>query len=104
MLFSLSWSEVLLALHFTVVVACAVRVLYRQRNTGSAFAWLVILLAFPMVGVIAYLLVGETRIGRRRLARTSEMTQFYQNFASDYLTDEQHFSTDTQLPKSHQGI
>lgn len=104
MLFSLTWSEVLLALHFTVVVACAVRVLYRQRNTGSAFAWLVILLAFPMVGVIAYLLVGETRIGRRRLARTSEMTQFYQNFASDYLTDEQHFSTDTQLPKSHQGI
>ena len=63
--FDISWAQVFLWLHVLAVVACVVRVLYKQRNTGTAFAWLIILFVFPVFGVIAYFVIGEPRLARR---------------------------------------
>ena len=60
------WAEVLLYLHGTAVVVCALRVLYKQRNIGNALAWLILLFVFPFIGVALYLLVGEPRLGAAR--------------------------------------
>jgi cardiolipin synthase len=55
-----------------VVVAWAIRlmmvpvVLSRQWPTGSSLAWLSIIFFHPYIGLGAYLLVGESRLGRRR--------------------------------------
>ena len=57
----ISSGQIFLWLHIAAVTVCAIRVLYRQRNTGTAFAWLMILFVFPLFGVAAYLLVGEAR-------------------------------------------
>lgn len=48
--------------------AVLVRVLLRpHREPASRLAWIIIILAVPLVGLIAYLILGETRIsGRRR--------------------------------------
>jgi cardiolipin synthase len=60
----------LLALHILVVTATIVRVLLRpHRNPASRISWIVVILALPLVGVLGYLLLGETNIGRRRVAR-----------------------------------
>ncbi|WP_434803007.1 cardiolipin synthase [Neisseria montereyensis] len=81
------WAQLLIYLHTAVVLACAVRVLYKQRNTGSAFAWLIVLFAFPLLGVVAYLILGEPRLGSARAKRSDEMNRFYSDFADQYLSD-----------------
>ncbi|KAA1191966.1 cardiolipin synthase [Pseudohalioglobus sediminis] len=54
-------------------LALAVRVLLRpHRDPASRVAWLVVILAVPVAGIIAYLLLGETSIGRRRVARMNK--------------------------------
>jgi cardiolipin synthase len=48
--------------------AVLIRVLLRpHREPASRLAWIIIVLAIPLVGIVAYLILGETRIsGRRR--------------------------------------
>jgi cardiolipin synthase len=56
--------------HYVIVAACMVRILLRpHREPASRLAWLVVVLALPFLGVLAYLLLGETSIGRKRVAR-----------------------------------
>lgn len=49
-------------------IAVVVRVLTRpHREPASRLAWLAVVIAIPLLGIIAYLILGETRIsGRRR--------------------------------------
>ncbi|MCE8539985.1 cardiolipin synthase [Ruegeria pomeroyi] len=59
-----------IALHYALVLACAVRVLLRRHRDPSArVAWLAVLFALPVAGIVAYLLLGETSIGRKRVER-----------------------------------
>ena len=56
----------LLLLHILVVGAVVVRILLRpHREPASRIAWIAVVGALPVVGVIAYLLLGETNVGRR---------------------------------------
>jgi cardiolipin synthase len=58
------------ALHILAQAAIIVRVLLRpHRNPSSRIAWIVVVLAVPVVGMAGYLLLGETNIGRRRALR-----------------------------------
>jgi cardiolipin synthase len=58
------------ALHFIVQVGLIVRVLLRaHRDPGSRIAWVIVILSIPLVGIGAYLLFGETNIGRRHFER-----------------------------------
>ncbi len=53
-------------LHLFVQVAVMVRVLQRpNREPTSRIAWVVVVLALPVIGILAYLMLGETNIGRR---------------------------------------
>ncbi|ROV57405.1 cardiolipin synthase [Neisseria chenwenguii] len=83
--FNITWSEIFLAVHTTAALACMMRVLYKQKNIGSTFAWLIILFLFPLFGTIAYILIGEPRLGAARAKRIGEMNRFYQGFADQYL-------------------
>lgn len=57
-------------LHGAVVAACVLRILLRpHRQPESRLAWLVVVMVLPFLGVLAYLLLGETSIGRKRIAR-----------------------------------
>ncbi|WP_374280893.1 cardiolipin synthase [Novosphingobium sp.] len=40
-----------------------------QREPASRIAWMIAILVLPVLGIVAYLLVGEARISRRRSAR-----------------------------------
>jgi len=58
------------ALHTLAQVAVIIRVLLRpHRNPASRLSWVVVVLAVPVVGMLGYLLLGETNIGRRRAER-----------------------------------
>ncbi len=46
-----------------------------------------ILFLFPVLGTIAYILIGEPRLGTARAKRTGEMNRFYRNFVATHLAD-----------------
>lgn len=61
-------------MHILIQAALTVRVLLRRhRDPASRVAWIVIILALPFVGIVAYLLLGETNIGRKRVARMKQV-------------------------------
>lgn len=63
-----------IALHYVAVLACAARVFLRpHRDPTARVAWLAVLFALPVVGIIAYLLLGETSIGRSRVTRLNRI-------------------------------
>ncbi len=65
-LVTLLWTALLFVCHLAV----AARVMLRpHRQPASRVAWIVVVLALPLIGMIGYLLLGETNIGRRRVER-----------------------------------
>ncbi len=56
--------------HLTIQVALVLRALMRpHREPASRIAWVLVILIFPVLGILAYLFLGETSIGRRRAER-----------------------------------
>lgn len=54
-------------------IATIIRVLLRpHRDPASRISWIAVVLAVPIVGVLGYVLLGETSIGRRRIARARQ--------------------------------
>jgi len=55
-------------LFLLVYVSTIMRILLRaNRDPSSRVAWMVVILALPLLGIIVYLLLGETNIGRKRV-------------------------------------
>ncbi len=53
--------------HLLIQALLIVRVLLRpNREPTARLAWIVVLLALPVLGILTYLLFGEIRLGRRR--------------------------------------
>ncbi len=58
------------AVHILIQLALSVRVLLRpHREPASRIAWIVVIVAMPVLGIVAYILLGEVNIGRRRVER-----------------------------------
>ncbi|MDO5641345.1 MAG: cardiolipin synthase [Paracoccus sp. (in: a-proteobacteria)] len=58
------------ALHLLIAASVGMRILLRPNRTpDSRAAWLLIVILLPLVGAVLYVLLGETDIGARRLAR-----------------------------------
>jgi cardiolipin synthase len=56
----------LVLLHLVIQGVVIVRVLQRpNREPTSRIAWMVVVLALPVLGILAYLMLGETNVGRR---------------------------------------
>ena len=60
-------------LDLTIRIGLSVRILMRGNTVGVTFAWMTIVLAVPYLGALLYLLIGELRLGERRLTRAREV-------------------------------
>ncbi len=62
------------AVHFLIQFGLCIRVLLRpHRQPASRIAWIVVIVAMPGVGIVAYILFGEVNIGRRRIERMRDV-------------------------------
>ena len=60
------WTGAFLLVHLAVIA----RVILRpHREPASRIAWLVVIIVLPVIGILTYILFGETNIGRRRVSR-----------------------------------
>jgi len=50
-------------------------ILSPHRDPASRIAWVVVIAVLPVVGILAYILFGETNIGRKRVAQALEVLQ-----------------------------
>jgi len=66
---------ILVAILFIVIhLAFIVRAIVRpHREPASRVAWVVVIVILPAVGILAYILLGETNIGRRRVERMNKV-------------------------------
>ena len=56
-----------------LIAGVTLRILMKRRAVPSAMAWLLIIYILPLVGIIAYLAVGELHLGKRRAERARAM-------------------------------
>src|SRR5437899_11041995 len=60
------WTGAFLLVHLGVIA----RVILRpHREPASRVAWIVVIIVLPVIGILGYIFLGETSIGRRRVSR-----------------------------------
>jgi cardiolipin synthase len=65
----------------------------RRLPVGVSLAWLFVVVTFPFAGAIAYLLLGELRLGVYRAARAAELRAPYQKWLDQVITGELDWSS-----------
>jgi len=61
------WTEILIASRWLICIVMVPTIVLRKREPAPCLAWVAIVFLEPWVGLVAYLLVGENRLGRRRV-------------------------------------
>lgn len=64
------WTGLVCLIHVVFIVRAILR---PHREPASRVAWVVVIVVLPVAGIVAYVLLGETNIGRRRAARMKEV-------------------------------
>lgn len=60
------FSMLVFVVHLAVVARAIVR---PDRTPTSRIAWVAVIMTLPLVGIVAYLFIGETSIGRDRVKK-----------------------------------
>ncbi|MGI1660757.1 cardiolipin synthase [Palleronia sp. KMU-117] len=72
---SANYAVVALVIHVSLLAVFITRALLRpNREPSSRVAWVLVILAVPALGILAYILLGETNVGRRKVARYREIS------------------------------
>jgi cardiolipin synthase len=70
-------------LHVLIIIAVSFRVIQVRLPVATSLAWLILVFFLPLVGAIAYLVVGEKRLGRKFTARTRAIKGRYDSWLQD---------------------
>jgi cardiolipin synthase len=64
-------------LHWSLIVGLSARIIMRRRPVGVLLAWMALILSIPFLGILIYLVIGESRIGDRYLKRARAIRDDY---------------------------
>jgi cardiolipin synthase len=86
-----------LAFEWIVRLALAGRIIMLRRPVPVSLAWLCVVAFLPVIGLVSYLLIGENRMGRRRMRRydaisqglEAEAAKFWRGGNEDWTVEEQ---------------
>lgn len=67
-------------LYWLLVAGVTIRVVFKPRPVGVSLAWLMIIYIIPVLGVMAYFLIGELNLGRTRGERAKAMFTPYEEW------------------------
>lgn len=68
------WAWTIIAVEWSIRLGLIGVVILRRRPVSVSLAWIAILVMAPVIGAIAYLLVGENRLGTRRIRMFRALT------------------------------
>jgi len=90
-------------LHLLIELALIIRILLLpRRQPASRIAWIVVIATLPIGGILAYLLFGETNIGRRRVARVRKILKEMPDFPAATPGDEENI--EANVPERYQHL
>lgn len=94
-------SDILLTLHFLLLIAITLRILARYDLTAPArLAWFVVVLALPYIGVIIYWMFGEIHLGkhiiREHLGVINQLHEAYPEVLGDPQTLQDNIAIENQ--------
>ncbi|WP_291174733.1 cardiolipin synthase [Gimesia sp.] len=76
-------------IHISLEILVIMRVILRpHREPTSRLAWIVVVVTLPVIGILAYLLLGEVNIGRRRVARMQKVIDSLPKLSNDTCPQE----------------
>jgi cardiolipin synthase len=70
-------------MHVLIIIAVSIRVIQVRLPVATSLTWLLLVFFLPLVGAIAYLVVGEKRLGRKFTARTRAIKGRYDSWLQD---------------------
>lgn len=72
--FNLAW---LTPVHAAIVISFFIRLIWERRPVAVAFAWLLIVILLPLIGITLYVLIGERPVGRGLMLKIDRMSKNY---------------------------
>jgi len=85
--------DLILFIHFVLVTCFIAAIISVRRPVGVAFAWIFIVMTFPVLGISLYVLIGERPVGRRLTRKITRMNREYalitQEMRDHYVGDRQ---------------
>jgi cardiolipin synthase len=96
------WPVTIIVFDLAIRLALICFILLRRRTTASTLAWIVVVMAVPMIGAILYLLIGEVRLGRNRVRRHLEIIKRIQG--SVQFRAAASAALNPSIPSMHQPI
>jgi len=84
--FDSSWQEstvyvVLSAtLYFSLLILTSLRVIIKRKPIGISLAWLFLIYALPLLGIIGYFIFGELHLGQKRQKRSEKMSIYFKEW------------------------
>lgn len=86
----------LVAIDVAIRLVVAVQIVYRRREVSASLAWLAVLAFLPFLGAVLYFLIGENKLGSRRLRRFLQLSRGLDERAS-HLWRHRHVDADGEL-------
>jgi cardiolipin synthase len=60
-------------LYFSLLLVISLRVIIKRKPIGISLAWLFLIYAIPLLGIIGYFIFGELHLGKKRQKRSETM-------------------------------
>ncbi len=93
---------ILFILHVLLVGGVIVRVMLRpHREPTSRVAWVVVIISLPGLGILAYLFLGETNIGHRRVERMRKVVTMLPDVADTEGADAENIKIEAPTRYHH---
>ncbi|HLV47658.1 MAG TPA: phospholipase D-like domain-containing protein, partial [Aliidiomarina sp.] len=72
-----------LIIYWLLLTSVFLRVVLKRRAVGASMAWMLVIVLFPIFGVLLYVLFGEIQLGKRRAERAQALRDpFLQNMST----------------------
>ena len=75
--------RLILLIHFLLVTYFIGVIISVRRPVGVAFAWIFIVMTFPILGISLYVLIGERPVGRKLTRKITRMNREYEKITED---------------------
>jgi cardiolipin synthase len=97
--FSLIWIPIL---HASIVLLFGLYLISARRPVGVAFAWFLIVILVPLIGISLYILIGERPVGRKLTRKIVRMNHEYEKITQDMR--QQYLADRKKLPLEGQAL
>jgi cardiolipin synthase len=95
----LFWTHFIIATEWVIRLVMLPVIVLRKEQPAAALSWLAIIFFEPWIGLLLYMLIGESRMARRRIKRRRRRHAEFERY--DYPVVENQYIVNPQLSSDH---